>query len=106
MTEQKRPPRCETCPFWERIKSYGGTPRPYGWCRYDPPVIAQHPAPGTKFDEQPVAHGNAWCRHHPDAPRIVTVREAARHLTNPLGGMMATEWREWTEVEREDDDAE
>jgi len=95
MTAERKQPRCETCPFWERVKDTNSGP-----CRWEPPRIVA----GTSayIDDPPYTRDSDWCRHHPDAPRIVTVRGSV--VWNADG--VATKWREWTEVERGADDAE
>ena len=59
---------CETCPFWEDHKS---TTKGVGICHYaeaGPSGIVTY----INFDH--------WCRHHPDAPKVVTVTVYDYHL--------------------------
>ena len=58
-------PRCETCPFWEKLDTDG-------WCHWG-------------RDSGIFTDPDWWCRHHPDAPKVVTVKQEYRR---------SEEWRE------------
>ena len=83
-------PRCETCPLWVANETMGQKPNAggghtWGMCHWKPDWdILEVPA-------------HWWCRHHHDAPRVVTYKRVLRWDTvnephTPL------EWEEWQEV--------
>ena len=68
--------RCETCPFWERVKE-----ECFGECRLDPPIILSRQKPGLQagvycyWGVWPIAHQYSWCGKHPQFERTRYLKE-------------------------------
>ena len=58
-------PRCETCPFWDRVpKRHAYYAHGYGWCHGAPPSVLNMEGE-TRWPE---LLDDDWCAVHPDFP--------------------------------------
>jgi len=86
---------CETCPFWDKAHGLKNKADVVvnAPCRWEPRFAGDDASENFLWTAR-----FEWCRHHPDAPKVITRREAIDWRNDDAERMVITLWDEWQEV--------